>query len=170
MIAGGLIAGLLPLVHAHTFLVILGVGGCLALWLNAKAWLAVGTLAGLLLFSIMIVYPGAITEFNVTVIANSVLIKGLLVIGGLCLVVALWFLLETCQRNLWFSFFIVALLIAVPQMPGRRPVARERQEFLCLGLGWDHGTEMNLVWFRRPEYSFCSFTSVILWRGMIPLL
>jgi hypothetical protein len=37
MIAAGFFAGLLPLVHAHTFLVAMGVGGCLAL-LFARLW------------------------------------------------------------------------------------------------------------------------------------
>jgi hypothetical protein len=37
MIAAGVIAGMLPLVHAHSFAVVLGVGGCLAI-LSADRW------------------------------------------------------------------------------------------------------------------------------------
>jgi hypothetical protein len=39
MLAAGVAAGLLPLVHAHTFVVVMGMGGCLALlfW-NWRAW------------------------------------------------------------------------------------------------------------------------------------
>ncbi len=37
MLAAGAIAGLLPLVHAHTFLVVMGMGGCLAL-INWRKW------------------------------------------------------------------------------------------------------------------------------------
>jgi hypothetical protein len=37
MFAAGIIAGLLPLVHAHSFIAVMGVGACLAL-LNLKRW------------------------------------------------------------------------------------------------------------------------------------
>jgi hypothetical protein len=37
MLAAGLVAGLLPLVHAHSFIAVMGVGGCLAL-MNFKRW------------------------------------------------------------------------------------------------------------------------------------
>jgi hypothetical protein len=52
MIAAGLFAGLLPLVHAHTFLVVMGVGACLALLFArlSKSWtlfFAVATLVAL---------------------------------------------------------------------------------------------------------------------------
>ena len=42
MLAAGLCAGLLPLVHAHTFLVVMGVGACLALLFSRlwRSWLA----------------------------------------------------------------------------------------------------------------------------------
>src|SRR6266481_2013211 len=40
MIAAGVIAGLLPLTHAHTFVVVMMVGACLALWLNWRLWAA----------------------------------------------------------------------------------------------------------------------------------
>src|SRR5260370_33465554 len=36
MIAAGFFAGLLPLIHAHTFLVIMGVGACLMLLFRAS--------------------------------------------------------------------------------------------------------------------------------------
>src|SRR6266511_6317813 len=42
MIAAGVIAGLLPLVHAHSFVVVMVMGGCIALGLYWRAWLAVG--------------------------------------------------------------------------------------------------------------------------------
>lgn len=52
MIAAGFFAGLLPLVHAHTFLVVMGVGACLALlfarlWKSWAAFFAVATLVAL---------------------------------------------------------------------------------------------------------------------------
>jgi hypothetical protein len=42
MIAAGVVAGLLPLVHAHSFVVVMVVGGCIALAFNWRAWLPVG--------------------------------------------------------------------------------------------------------------------------------
>src|SRR5882762_8507864 len=42
MLAAGVVAGLLPLVHAHSFIVVMGVGACLAVlnWLRWRDWLA----------------------------------------------------------------------------------------------------------------------------------
>jgi hypothetical protein len=42
MIAAGAIAGLLPLIHAHSFIVVMGMGGCLALinFRRSRDWLA----------------------------------------------------------------------------------------------------------------------------------
>jgi len=42
MLAAGVVAGMLPLVHAHSFIVVMGVGACLALinWPRWREWLA----------------------------------------------------------------------------------------------------------------------------------
>jgi hypothetical protein len=42
MLAAGVVAGLLPLVHAHSFIVVMGVGACLALinWSRWRNWIA----------------------------------------------------------------------------------------------------------------------------------
>src|SRR6266853_2044361 len=42
MLAAGVVAGLLPLVHAHSFIVVMGVGACLAIinWSRWREWLA----------------------------------------------------------------------------------------------------------------------------------
>lgn len=50
MAAAGLFAGLLPLTHAHTFLVVMGVGACLALLFSRlwKDWLRFFALAGII--------------------------------------------------------------------------------------------------------------------------
>lgn len=52
MIAAGIVAGLLPLIHAHTFVVMMGMGGCLALlfpkrWRGWAAYFAVALLLAL---------------------------------------------------------------------------------------------------------------------------
>jgi hypothetical protein len=50
MIAAGVVAGLLPLVHAHSFIVVMGVGACLALlnWSRWREWLAFFVVASLI--------------------------------------------------------------------------------------------------------------------------
>ena len=50
MLAAGAVAGLLPLVHAHSFIVVMGVGGCLALinWLRWREWLAFFVVASII--------------------------------------------------------------------------------------------------------------------------
>jgi len=86
MLAAGAIAGLLPLVHAHSFLVVMGMAGCLAL-INWRKW-----------------------------------------------------------RD-WSAFFIVAILIAAPQLLwSTHHTAVSTRSFLGLAVGWDHGDE-NVLWF-----------------------
>lgn len=50
MLAAGVVAGLLPLVHAHSFIVVMGVGACLALinWRRWREWLAFFVVASLI--------------------------------------------------------------------------------------------------------------------------
>ena len=50
MLAAGVVAGLLPLVHAHSFIVVMGVGACLALinWSRWRDWLAFLVVASLI--------------------------------------------------------------------------------------------------------------------------
>ncbi len=50
MIAAGVVAGLLPLVHAHSFIVVMGVGACLALinWSRWREWLTFLVVASLI--------------------------------------------------------------------------------------------------------------------------
>jgi hypothetical protein len=85
MIAAGVIAGLLPLVHAHSFVVVMVVGACLAL-------------------------------------------------------------LQQRWRD-WLTFFIVASLIALPQMWwSTHNSAVDAGKFFAWEVGWDHGKD-NAVWF-----------------------
>ena len=50
MLAAGVVAGLLPLVHAHSFIVVMGVGACLAVinWSRWREWLAFFVVASLI--------------------------------------------------------------------------------------------------------------------------
>ncbi len=86
MLAAGFVAGLLPLIHAHSFIAVMGVGGVLAL-INIKRW-----------------------------------------------------------RD-WLGFFVVALLIAGPQLLwSTHGSAVRTKAFIGWEFGWGHGDE-NIVWF-----------------------
>ena len=85
MIAAGVAAGLLPLVHAHSFIVVMGMGACLAL-----------------LF---------------------------------------------IRWREWVTFFVVASVIAVPQLAWSTwHSAVNAGTFFAFELGWDHGQD-NPIWF-----------------------
>ncbi|MGZ8842305.1 MAG: hypothetical protein ACXW18_01505 [Pyrinomonadaceae bacterium] len=86
MLAAGFIAGLLPLVHAHSFIAIMGVGAVLAL-INIRKW------------------------------------------------------------REWLAFFIVASVIAGPQLLwSTHGSAVSTRAFIGWEFGWGHGEE-NIIWF-----------------------
>ncbi len=86
MLAAGFVAGLLPLIHAHSFIAVMGVGGVLAL-INIKRW-----------------------------------------------------------RD-WLGFFIVASVIAGPQLLwSTHGSAVSTKAFIGWEFGWGHGDE-NIIWF-----------------------
>ncbi len=110
MIAAGVIAGLLPLVHAHSFVAIMGVGVIIAL-------------------------------------------------------------LQRRWRE-WFAFFVVASIIALPQMFwSTHGSAVNASKFFEWEVGWDHGTD-NPVWFWLKNTGlFIPLTIVaLLWRETKPLV
>lgn len=105
MVAAGVVAGLLPLVHAHSFVVVMVVGGCLAL-------------------------------------------------------------LQQRWRD-WITFFVVASLIALPQMWwSTHNSAVDAKKFFEWQFGWDHGQE-NIAWFWLKNTGlFIPLTvAAILWRN-----
>jgi len=86
MLAAGVVAGLLPLVHAHSFMVVMAMAGCLSL-INWRRW------------------------------------------------------------REWAAFFIVAILIAAPQLLwSTHHSAVSATSFLGRQVGWDHDKE-NILWF-----------------------
>jgi hypothetical protein len=86
MLAAGCVAGLLPLVHAHSFIAVMGIGACLAL-INIKKW------------------------------------------------------------REWLAFFIVALIIAGPQLLwSTHGSAVSTRAFMGWEFGWGHGDE-SVFWF-----------------------
>jgi hypothetical protein len=105
MIGAGVVAGLLPLVHAHSFVVVVVVGACLALL--QQRWRA------------------------------------------------------------WITFFLVASLIALPQMLwSTHNSAVDAGKFFELQFGWDRGQE-NAVWFWLKNTGlFIPLTlAALLWRS-----
>lgn len=110
MIAAGLIAGLLPLVHAHSFVAIMAVGAGIAL-------------------------------------------------------------LQRRWRD-WFVFFLVASLVALPQMWwSTHNSAVNAAKFFEFEWGWDHGQE-NVFWFWLKNTGFFIPLTIaaLLWREQKPLV
>lgn len=105
MIAAGIVAALLPLVHAHSFAAIMVVGACLALM--QRRW-----------------------------------------------------------RD-WFAFFLVASLLALPQIWwSTHNSAVNASSFVEWQFGWDHGKD-NVVWFwfKNTGLFIPLIVAAILWRG-----
>jgi hypothetical protein len=144
MIAAGLVAGLLPLTHAHTFIVVMAVGGCLALGLHWRAWLAVAVTLLLL-----IVMGGA--GFPVLGSPSG---KVVLLAAATGLAIAEWFLLPRAERKLWYPFFLAALTIALPQIWwSTHASAVNSSSFFAFEFGWDSGNEAFFGW-KLPASEF----------------
>jgi hypothetical protein len=104
MIAAGFVAGLLPLVHAHSFVVVMAVGACI------------------------------------------------------CLLQQRW-------RD-WFVFFLVASLIALPQMWwSTHNSAVDAAKFFAWEIGWDHGQDNPVwFWFKNTGLFIPLTIAALLWR------
>ncbi len=104
MIAAGFVAGLLPLVHAHSFVVVMAVGACI------------------------------------------------------CLLQQRW-------RD-WFVFFLVASLIALPQMWwSTHNSAVDAAKFFAWEFGWDHGQDNPVwFWFKNTGLFIPLTIAALLWR------
>ena len=187
MIAAGVIAGLLPLVHAHSFVVVIIVAACLSLGWHARAWILVGST--LLLFVVLFVigFP----------LVTAALLKVLFVMAA-GLAIALWFVLPTAHRNLWYAFFISAVVIAGPQLWwSTHASAVNSASFFAFEFGWDSGKErffgftlagdflqslprLRVVLERLPDVAWFWFKNTglfipliliaIFWRGKKPLI
>jgi hypothetical protein len=106
LVAAGAIAGLLPLVHAHSFVVVMVVGAGVALLLGLKEWRA------------------------------------------------------------WAAFFLVALIIAAPQMWwATHDTSVQAQSFFGWHLGWDNEKE-NFIWFwfKNTGLLIPLIIAALLWR------
>lgn len=160
MIAAGVVAGLLPLVHAHSFVVVMVVGACLMFGPYWRAWAALAIAA--LAFRVLV---GLAYAFQ-TPTSAMVIMLGLLVIT-LSLAFSIWRVLPPAHRRRWVTFFIVGSVVALPQMWwSTHNSAVDAGKFFEWQFGWDHGQE-NVVWFWLKNTGlFIPLTvAAILWRS-----
>jgi hypothetical protein len=134
MLAAGAVAGLLPLIHAHSFLAVMMVGAFLVPWKFRRGWLAYGATALLTLFIYAIgIYFEALTATRVKVAIVA------LAIG---LSVSLFFLLPMAHLRLWICFFVLALGIGAPQIVwSTHGSAIKTENFAAWKFGWDSDQE-----------------------------
>jgi hypothetical protein len=106
MIAAGLVAGLLPLAHAHSFVVVMMVGGCVALLLGRERW------------------------------------------------------------REWAAFFVVAGVVAAPQLWLATHGSSVRSgTFFGWHVGWDRGEENVLwFWFKNTGLFVPLLVAALMWR------
>jgi hypothetical protein len=135
MLAAGFIAGLLPLIHAHSFIALMMVGAFLVPWIYRRAWAAYGVatfLGGLIIF--LALKYGAL---------NSPYIRAALPAVVVGLVANLFFLIPRVHLKLWLCFFVVAVVLALPQILwSTHNSAVKSQTFLAWQFGWDSDQEI----------------------------
>ena len=105
MLAAGFVAGLLPLIHAHSFIAAMGAAAILAL-INFRKWRA------------------------------------------------------------WLAFFLVASIIAIPQMLwSTHGTAVSTRQFIGWEFGWGHGNE-NVIWFwfKNTGFFIPLLIAALLWK------
>lgn len=134
MIAAGVVAGLLPLVHAHSFIAVMMVAAFLVPWTFRRGWFAYATTALVALF----LYSLAI-HFEVLNATRAKVTIGALAIG---LTVSLFFLLPMTHLRPWICFFVLALAIAAPQIIwSTHGSAVNAESFAAWKFGWDSDQE-----------------------------
>src|SRR6185503_11133727 len=130
MLAAGFVAGLLPLIHAHSFIALMMVGAFLAPWIYRRAWAAYGVavlVAGTIFF-VSLKYAAVGSPFITAALA--------VVLVGL--VANLFFILPRAHLKLWLCFFVVAVVLGLPQILwSTHKSAIKSQSFIAWQFGWD---------------------------------
>ncbi|MGQ0761268.1 MAG: hypothetical protein ACT4OT_04515 [Acidobacteriota bacterium] len=135
MLAAGVITGLLPLIHAHSFISIMLVAAFLVPWVYRRAWIAYAAAA---LFGGIVFFAAA--SYGA---ASSSLIKIAFVLIVFGLLANLWFLLPRPHLRLWLCFFVMALVVGLPQIFwSTRGSAVKTQSFIAWQFGWDSDQEV----------------------------
>ncbi len=157
MIAAGFVAGLLPLVHAHSFVVVMMVAGCIALGTHWRSWLAVTIGAIPLIMITAYSYP------QVPRLNQNIAVVCIAVIGAL----VAWILLPRPHLIRWSAFFAVVLLIALPQMWwSTHNSAVDSSKFFAWQFGWDRGKEDAFAFWLKNTGLFIPLTlAAIFWRS-----
>lgn len=130
MIAAGIIAGLLPLIHAHSFLTLLMVAVFLVPWMYWRAWVAYGLaiLVGIIVFLLAANYEAV----------GSLWIKVVFVALVVGVIANLYFFLPWHHVRLWICFFVAAIVIGGPQILwSTHKSAIKTQSFIAWQFGWD---------------------------------
>ena len=157
MIAAGVIAGLLPLVHAHSFVVVIMVAGCIALGTNWRSWLALA-IGGVPLIMVTVYSYPEIPRLNQNIAGLCIALIGALIA---------WILLPRDQLIRWNTFFVVVILIALPQMWwSTHNSAVDSSKFFAWQFGWDHGKENAFAFWLKNTGFFIPLTlAAIFWRS-----
>ena len=130
MIAAGIIAGLLPLIHAHSFLTLLMIAAFLVPWIYWRAWSVYGLaiLVGVIVFLLAANYEAV----------GSLWIKVVFVALVIGVMVNLYFFLPWPHMRLWLCFFVAAIIVGGPQVLwSTHKSAIKTQSFIAWQFGWD---------------------------------
>jgi hypothetical protein len=130
MLAAGIIAGLLPLIHAHSFITLLMVAAFLVPWVYWRAWTAYGLaiLVGIFVFLLAANYEAVGSPWIKVVFAA-------LLFG---VIANLYFFLPWSHMRLWLCFFVAAIVIGGPQIVwSTHKSAIKTQSFIAWQFGWD---------------------------------
>lgn len=134
MLAAGIVAGLLPLVHAHSFISVMMVAAFLVPWTYRRAWIAYGiaALAGIVVYTIALYYGTFTLTFA----------KAMIVVLALSLAGASFWLLPVKHMRLWLCFFVLAMAVGGPQIFwSTRNSAVKIDNFIAWQFGWDSDQE-----------------------------
>jgi hypothetical protein len=147
MIAAGVVAGLLPLVHAHTFVVVMLMGACLALMQGALAD-TISLIGATRTASATEEATGA-NVFSDSAAGESSLSK-------------LWSVWRP-----WVVFALVASVLALPQMFwATRDSAVRASQFFGWEFGWAHGQEdVTWFWLKNTGVFIPLLVAALAWRG-----
>ena len=138
MLAAGAIAGLLPLIHAHSFIAVMMVGAFLVPWVFRRGWIAYAVTA----FVALLLYSFAL-HFDMVTATRA---KFAIVALAIALSVSLLFLLPMTHLRLWICFFVLAVGIGAPQIAwSTHGSAVKMESFAAWKFGWDSDQETPLA-------------------------
>jgi hypothetical protein len=151
MVAAGLVAGLLPLVHAHSFVVVMLMGACLALMQGAAALLMKreeGDAAAV---------ASSTEKSDSDAAARS----------RASAWARVWAVLLP-----WVAFAAAASVLALPQMLwATRESAVRAGQFFGWEFGWAHGDEnVVLFWIKNTGVFIPLLVAALIWRGRRPVV